>query len=83
MSSEQFSKDEKLILESMFKGWKIGLCEFDINYSIDAEVSFLNSNSDNQHLIKVVFDESYEGTNDLRYNIETQDYYELDSDEEE
>jgi len=81
MSSEQFSKDEKLILESMFKGWKIGLCECDRNYSLDDEVSFLNSNSDNQHLIKVVFDESYEGTNDFRYNIDKQDYYEIDSDE--
>ena len=81
---EQFTKMEKVELESMFKGWKLAMCENDINYHIDAEIRFLNEQSDNQHLIKKVFDESYEGNTDIRYSIEDQDYYEeINSDEEE
>ena len=85
MSTEQFTKEEKLILESKWDGWKQCRYKFDdlidpdCNHPMtDYDIKFLSSNSDNQHLIKKLFDEYYI---DIVYIIETQEICEADEED--
>lgn len=68
------------MLEAKFNTWREVMGQYDSQYGIDDEITFLNDNSDNQEYIKTFFDELYKG--EYQYDIATKMYYE-ESDEEE
>jgi len=69
------------MLEAKFETWQEVMGQYDCQYSIDDEITFLNDNSDNQEHIKKFFDELYIA--EYEYDIETK-YYKVsgESDEE-
>jgi len=70
---------EKKILWNKYDTFCKLMCEYDPQYSMDDELNFLKDETEDQQLIKEVFDEKYEGEH--YYDIETKDYKNYDEDE--
>jgi len=83
---EQGKKDlEKAYLETQFHTWREEQIDRRGSPDPDAECAYLNLYSNNQQLIKEIFDEIYSDHTErnLSYNVETQKYDEMESDDEE
>jgi len=83
---EQGKKDlEEAYLETQYHTWRDEQIDRWGSPDPDAECEYLNLYSNNQQLIKEIFDEIYSDPTErnLSYNVETQKYDEMESDDEE
>ena len=83
---EQGKKDlEEAYLETQYHTWRDEQIDRCGSPDPDAECEYLNLYSNNQQLIKEIFDEIYSDPTErnLSYNVETQKYDEMESDDEE
>ena len=69
------------MLEAKFNTWREVMCQYDSQYTVDDEITFLNENFYNQEHIKKVFDELYQG--EYVYDIHTKMYYDEEEEDEE
>ena len=70
---EDEEEDEKNQLETKFQVWRETMIELNPQYSVDEEIGFLRNNTDDETIVKKLFDELYSEKGWV-YNLETHGY---------